>query len=98
MELRGEVTKLQWTNPHSWLFVDVHAEDGSVTPWAIEFGAPHALLRQGLRKTDFPLGVEVVVKGYRAKSGKEIANASSVTFADGRDFYTADDESPDAPR
>ncbi|HEX6996348.1 MAG TPA: DUF6152 family protein [Gammaproteobacteria bacterium] len=93
VELKGVVTKLEWTNPHSWLYVDVANADGTVTPWAVEFGSPHALLRRGLRKTDFPVGVEVVVKGYRAKSGKPVANASTVTFADGRDFYAADDES-----
>src|SRR5690606_23772158 len=93
VELKGVVTRLEWTNPHSWLFVDVTNADGSVTPWAVEFGAPHALMRRrGLRKTDFPVGVEVVVKGYRAKSGKPVANASTVTFPDGRDFYTADDD------
>jgi hypothetical protein len=94
VELQGAVTKLQWTNPHSWLYVDVQEKDGSTTTWAVEFGAPTALIRQGLRKSDFPLGVNVTVKGYRAKSGKTIANASSVTLADGRDFYTAPDDSP----
>jgi hypothetical protein len=92
----GAVTKVEWTNPHSWLHVDVKDEAGNVTSWAIEFGSPTALMRKGLRRTDFPPGVEVLVKGYRAKSGKPIANASSVTLADGRDFYTAPDDSPSA--
>ena len=67
-----------------------------MTNWAVEFGSPTALLRKGLRKTDFPLGVQVLVKGYRAKSGKAVANASSVAFADGRGFYTGAEDSPDA--
>jgi len=94
VELRGTVTKLQWTNPHSWLYVDVTDGSGAVTTWAVEFGSPYALLRKGLRKTDFPLGVEVSVKGYRARSGKAIANASNVALADGRGFYTAPDDVP----
>ena len=94
VELKGTVTKLQWTNPHSWLYVDVTDASGAVTTWAVEFGSPYALLRKGLRKTDFPLGVEVSVKGYRARSGKPIANASNVALADGRDFYTAPDDVP----
>ena len=94
VELKGTVTKLQWTNPHSWLFVDVKDANGTVTTWAVEFGSPYALLRKGLRKTDFPLGVEVAVSAYRARSGKPIANASSVTLADGRGFYTAPDDVP----
>jgi len=94
VELKGVVTKLQWTNPHSWLYVDEMDASGVVTTWAVEFGSPYALLRKGLRKTDFPLGVEVAVQGYRARSGKAIANASNVTLADGRGFYTAADDAP----
>jgi hypothetical protein len=94
VELKGVVTKLQWTNPHSWIYVDVKDESGAVTTWAVEFGSPYALMRKGLRKTDFPLGVEVQVHAYRARSGKAIANASSVTLADGRGFYTAADDVP----
>jgi len=94
VQLSGVVTKIQWTNPHSWLFVDVKEPDGGVTNWAVEFGAPYSLLQRGLRRTDFPLGTEVVVKGFRAKSGRPVANASSVKLPDGRDFYTG---APDAP-
>jgi len=96
IELKGVVTRLQWTNPHSWLYVDVKEADGTVTPWAIEFGAPYSLMQKGLRKTDFPIGVEVTVKGFLAKSGKKVANASGVTLANGRGFYTAADDSPGA--
>jgi len=94
VELKGTVAKLEWTNPHSWIYVDVTDASGAVTTWAVEFGSPYALLRKGLRKTDFPLGVEVSVKGYRARSGKAIANASNVALADGRGFYTAAEDVP----
>ena len=94
VELEGVITKLQWTNPHSWVYVDVTDASGEVTSWAVEFGSPYALLRKGLRKTDFPLGVQVSVKGYRARSGKAVANASSVLLADGRGFYTAAEDTP----
>ena len=94
VELKGTVTRLQWTNPHSWLYVDVPGINGVVTPWAIEFGAPYSLMQKGLRKTDFPIGVEVTVKGFRAKSGKAVANASAVTLANGRGFYTNADDAP----
>jgi len=96
VELRGVVTKIQWTNPHSWIFVDVKDATGQVTPWAIEFGAPYSLMQKGLRRTDFPIGVEVTVKAFRAKSGKAVANASSVTLPDGRGFYTAASDSPES--
>ena len=94
VELRGVITRIQWTNPHSWIFVDVKDASGTITPWAIEFGAPYSLLQKGLRRTDFPIGVEVTVKAYRAKSGKAVANASSVQLPDGRDFYTGASDSP----
>jgi hypothetical protein len=96
IELHGVVTDLKWTNPHSWLYLDVTNDDGTVTKWAVEFGGPYALLQKGLRKTDFPTGSDVVVSGFLAKSGKPVVNASNVKLPDGRDFYTAADDSPAA--
>src|SRR6188474_490698 len=72
--LTGSLTKMDWVNPHGWIYVDVKGADGRVVNWGIEVVAPNALLRRGLRKEDFPIGSEVVVNGYRAKSGKPIAN------------------------
>jgi hypothetical protein len=86
--IKGTLTKLDWVNPHGWIYIDVKGDDGKVTNWAVEFGAPNALLRRGLRKTDFPVGVEVTVKGYRAKSGAQNVNGTSVTLPDGRSLYT----------
>ncbi len=71
-------------------------DDGKVVNWAVEFGAPNALLRRGLRKTDFPTGVELVVKGYRAKSGSPAINGTSVQFPDGRNLFTGS-SNPNAP-
>jgi hypothetical protein len=86
--LKGSLTKLEWVNPHAWLHVDVVGEDGKVTNWAIEFGAPNALLRRGLRKTDFPAGLPVIINGFRAKNGAPTVNGTSVKFPDGRDLFT----------
>ncbi len=86
--LKGTLTRVEWTNPHGWVYMDVKGDDGKVTNWAVEFGSPNALLRRGLRRTDFPAGVELVVKGYRAKSGAAMINGSSVTFPDGRNLFT----------
>ena len=85
--LQGVLTKMEWINPHGWIYVDVTNEDGTVTTWDVETGAPNALLRRGLRRTDFPVGVAVRITGYKAKSGKPIANGRTVTFPDGRDFF-----------
>src|SRR3954469_8771870 len=61
--LTGTLTKMEWVNPHGWIYVDVKGPDGQVKNWAIEAVAPNTLLRRGLRKEDFPIGSEIVVKG-----------------------------------
>lgn len=86
--LKGTVTKMEWTNPHGWIYVDVKDETGKTVNWGVEFGAPNALLRRGLRKGDFPEGIEVTVSGYRAKNGSPTVNGTSVKLPDGRDLYT----------
>lgn len=87
LTLRGTLTKMEWVNPHGWIHVDVKGPDGKVTNWAIEAGAPNALIRRGLRKTDFPVGAEVVIEGYQAKNGTPTANGITVKFSDGRNFF-----------
>ena len=86
--LHGKLTKLSWVNPHGWVYVDVVNPDKSVTSWAVEFGSPNALLRRGLRETDFPLGIELTINGYLAKNGKKIINGTSVKLPDGRSLFT----------
>jgi hypothetical protein len=85
--LKGTLTRMDWVNPHGWLYVDVTQPDGTVVNWAVEAGGPNQLLRRGLRKTDFPIGLEIVVKGYAAKSGAPKANGQDVTLTDGRNFF-----------
>jgi hypothetical protein len=86
--LKGRLTKIEWTNPHSWIYVDVPSSDGTVVSWGVEFGSPNALLRRGLRRSDFPNGLEVTVKGFLAKNGSQSVNASTVTLPDGRSLFT----------
>ncbi len=95
--LQGTLTKLEWINPHGWIFVDVKDKSGKVTNWAVEFGGPNALLRRGLRKADFVIGSPLTVNGYRAKSGKPVIAATTVKLPDGRDIYAGSDN-PDAPK
>ena len=85
--LAGKLTELEWVNPHGWIHMDVESPDGTVTNWAVEMGNPTALLRRGLRRSNFPPGIEFVVEGYEAKDGSPTANAITVTFPDGRDFF-----------
>ena len=85
--LTGTLTELEWVNPHGWIHMDVEGEDGRIVNWAVEMGNPTALLRRGLRKSDFPPGIDFVVEGYLAKDGTPTANGITVTFPDGRNFF-----------
>ncbi len=97
--LRGKLTKMDWVNPHGWLYIDVTQPDGKVVNWAVEAGAPNALVRRGLRQSDFPIGSELIIDGYRAKNGASKANGAIVKFADGRNFFLgASDDQPGRPQ
>jgi hypothetical protein len=85
--LHGTVTKVEWTNPHTWIHVDVKGEDGQMTPWKVEAGAPNALLRRGFTKSYLPPGSEIVVQGFRAKDGSNRANGSNLTTPDGKRLF-----------
>lgn len=88
LDLKGTVTKVKWVNPHSWLYFDVKAADGSVTNWGVEFGTPNALASKGLKKTDLVAGTPVHIKGYRAKNGGPFGYSVTVTLGDGRTIQT----------
>jgi hypothetical protein len=85
--LKGTLTKMEWINPHGWIYVDVKGNDGKVVNWAVESAAPNGLIRRGLRKTDFPIGTEVIIEGFRAKDGTPTANGITVKLTDGRNFF-----------
>jgi hypothetical protein len=85
--LRGVVTKMEWVNPHSWIYIDVKGADGQVVNWALELGAPNALLRRGWRKESIPVGAEVVVQGYLARNGRPVANARTIKLTNGQEFF-----------
>jgi hypothetical protein len=84
--LHGAVTKIEWANPHGWIYLDVRGADGKTVNWAVETAAPNALIRRGVRSSDFPVGTEITVNGYRAKNGTPRANASTLTLPDGREL------------
>jgi hypothetical protein len=82
--LRGTVTRVEWINPHTWIHIDVKDADGKVVEWMIEGGTPNTLLRAGVDRKSLPAGTEILVDGYRAKSGLNRANGRDITLADGR--------------
>ena len=87
LQLHGTVTRTEWINPHSWIHIDVEDANGNVESWAIECGAPNALIRRGLNKNSIPAGTELVVDGFGAKDGSNTANARDITLPDGSQFY-----------
>ena len=80
IELTGVVTKVEWTNPHVWFYIDVKSPDGKVENWGFEMGPPHGLQTRGWTRTTMKLGDEVEVAGTRAKNGSSRGNARTVTM------------------
>ena len=87
VRFEGTVTKMDWTNPHVWVHVDVKKPDGKVENWAFEAGTPNVLFRRGFTKNSLLPGTKIVVDGYQAKDGSRRANGRDVTFADGRKLF-----------
>jgi hypothetical protein len=85
--LTGTLSRMEWVNPHSWIYLDVKQPDGTVQKWTIESSGPGAMSRRGLKKTDFVAGMSLVVKGYAGRQKPAIANGRTLVLADGRSFY-----------
>jgi hypothetical protein len=81
VQIKGIVTKIEWSNPHVWFYVNVKDEaSGDVVNWGAEMGPPHQLQRSGWRRDTLKIGEEVSVDGYLAKNGSKRLNARSVTL------------------
>jgi hypothetical protein len=78
IKLTGTVTKIEWTNPHCFFYIDVKTESGTIENWALELGNPNALLRNGWTPKSVKIGDEVTVEGTRAKDGTLLGNARSM--------------------
>jgi hypothetical protein len=87
IKLKGTVTRMDWINPHSWIYVDVKKDDGTVEKWMIEGGAPNAMFRRGFKKDSLPVGTEIVIDGFLARDGSNKANGRELTFTDGRRLF-----------
>jgi len=96
VKFKGVVTRMEWTNPHVWIHVDVKQPDGTVEKWSIEAGTPNVLFRRGFTKQSLLPGTEIVVDGYRSKDGSRRANGRDLTLPDGRTLFLGS-SGPDAP-
>ena len=81
IKLTGAVTRLDWTNPHAWIYVDVKDDTGKVVNWGFELASPNGLMRTGWTRFSLKPGDVVTVEGTRAKNGSNHANAEAVTLA-----------------
>ena len=84
IRVTGTLVKVEWTNPHTYFYVDVKDETGAVVRWACESGAPGALSRRGFKRNLLKLGDTLIVDGYRAKNGANLMDARRVTLSDGQ--------------
>ena len=82
--LHGVITKVEWTNPHARFYIDVKDKSGNVTNWNLELASPNALRRLGWTRDFLQVGAAVDVLVAPAKDGAKMANARTVTLADGR--------------
>jgi hypothetical protein len=87
ISLTGVVTKVDWVNPHAYIYVDVKGDDGNMVNWALETGAPNMLYRQGWRKDDLKVGDMVTFDAFLAKDGSHTAAARQVKLPDGRKVF-----------
>jgi uncharacterized protein DUF6152 len=92
VKVTGTIAKVEWLNPHVWFYVDVKDENGNVTTWGFSAAPPGALMRRGITKEALVIGAVVNVEGSRARDGSNNASGRSVTFADGRNVFTATSE------
>ena len=79
--LKGKVTRIAWTNPHVWIYLNVADESGKLVNWGFEMGAPHQVQGRGWTREMLKPGDELVVVGSRARDGSNRMNARNVTWA-----------------
>jgi hypothetical protein len=95
--VQGTVTKVEWMNPHIWIYVDMKDAGGGIAKWQCEGGSPNTLTRQGWRKDTLKNGDAVVIEGSRAKDGTNTCNARVVKTGDGKRLFAGSSGGNAAP-
>jgi hypothetical protein len=93
----GEVIRLEWTNPHARVSVDQKTDEGKIVHWDFELGPPTALMRRGWSRNSLKPGTVVTVNGFQAKDEPNVANARTVTLADGRQVFAGSSFDTNSP-
>ncbi len=89
--LEGVVTRMEFSNPHSWLHIEVTTDSGETQQWAVEGGAPNALVRRGWNRNSIPAGTPVRVEGYQARDRSFRANGREIYLPDGSSLFMGSD-------
>jgi hypothetical protein len=87
IQLEGVVTRMEFSNPHSWLHIEVTTEAGEKQEWAVEGGAPNALIRRGWNRNSIPAGTPVFVEGFQARDRSYRASGREVKLPDGSSLF-----------
>ncbi len=93
VQLTGTVTEMKWSNPHSWIYLDVEDDDGNVVNWALETRAANSIIRLGWRPVDLPVGTVLEVNGWQARNNSFTASIASATLTDGRRIFEGSSDS-----
>ena len=89
VEMKGTVTKVEWTNPHARFYIDVPVAPGKVENWNFEMASPNVLSRNGWRKDTLKIGSTITVSGYLARQGERMAIAGALTGPDGKPLFAS---------
>jgi hypothetical protein len=87
IDLTGVVTKVEWANPHTFIYIDVETESGDYENWAIEMGSPNGLMRRGWTRNSLQIGDVVNITGSRARDDSFKGNARAVVLANGERLF-----------
>jgi len=92
VSISGTIKRVEWQNPHIWYYLEVKEKDGALSEWGVSGGAPGQLMRRGINKDVLQIGAVVAVEGFQARDGSKNMTGRRVTFADGRNVFTAGPE------
>ena len=95
IEMRGTVTKVEWTNPHARVYIDVRDDKGQLANWNFEMASPNILVRNGWKQSTVKIGDQITVSGYLARKGERMAIAGAVADANGKPIF---ESNPDIAR
>ena len=87
VQLKGTVTKLEWMNPHVWVYLNVTGADGKIQQWQCENGAPNMLKRAGWNRESIKEGDQITIDGSLSKDGSHTCNATTLILADGHKVF-----------